>query len=257
MEPENNMENKAPENTAPEITEMAAEEVVVTETKPVAEEAPKDMPKGDIVFNNKPKKKTGMILCIILLLLIAAGGVGFGVWAWMDGNSQRDSLNAQINSLKEQNSKLMSEFGDMRNDDVIVNVDTDAWDNFSDNLAKNNSTTVSGYYYHWNGSENERRSVNAEIKNAHLTITGMDQDDYGVIFAEVDDVISAYYVTIGNGDIPYIYIIKKDGGVARVEISKDAIVENLDGYREIVSVINGNDLNAWLIDINGNIYKSS
>ena len=62
------MENNTPENNAPEVTEVAAEEVVVSEVKPVAAEAPKEAPKDDIVLGgDKPKKKTGLILCMILL----------------------------------------------------------------------------------------------------------------------------------------------------------------------------------------------
>ena len=64
---------------------------------------------GDVVFQDKPKKNMGMILTIVLLVLLAAGGIGFGVWAMMDGNSQvakKDeqiaALKAQIDSLEEQ-----------------------------------------------------------------------------------------------------------------------------------------------------------
>lgn len=61
---------------------------------------------GESVVEGKGGKKTGWILAIVLLLLIAAGGVGFGVWAWMDGNTQKDQLNSQINSLQQQNGEL-------------------------------------------------------------------------------------------------------------------------------------------------------
>lgn len=250
MEPEDNTKNKAPE-----MAEMAAEEVVVTEAKPVADETPKDMPKGDIVFNDKPKKKTGMILGMILLFLIAAGGVGFGVWAWMNGNSQKDSLNAQINSLKEQNSKLLEQIGE-EDEDVVVDVEVDAWENFSSNLAKEYKGSVFGSYYSYNGSDNVEKTMTAYVnENNHLTISDTDTRQ---TVAEADNVISVYYVRIGNGSVPYFYIISKDGSVSRYMLDdNDGKIETVSGYKNIVSVIGGGDLNAWLIDINGNLYRTN
>ena len=64
---------------------------------------------SNVVFQDKPKKNMGLILTIVLLVLLAAGGIGFGVWAMMDGSSQvakKDeqiaALKAQIDSLEEQ-----------------------------------------------------------------------------------------------------------------------------------------------------------
>lgn len=63
---------------------------------------------GASVVGAKSGGKTGWILTTILLLLIAAGGAGFGVWAWMDGNTQKDQLNSQISTLQQQNAELQS-----------------------------------------------------------------------------------------------------------------------------------------------------
>lgn len=66
-------------------------------------------------FDNGPSivgrkdRKTGWILAIVLLLIVAAGGVGFGVWAYMDGNTQKEQLSAQVNDLQEQNSELQEQ----------------------------------------------------------------------------------------------------------------------------------------------------
>ena len=78
MEPENNIQSG------------------VSEVKPVTNEAPKE----DIVFSNKPKKKTGMILGMVLFAILAIGGIGFGVCAWMDGNVRVDALNKQIEDFQ-------------------------------------------------------------------------------------------------------------------------------------------------------------
>jgi len=59
--------------------------------------------------------------------------------------------------------------------------------------------------------------------------------------------------------MPYMYLIKKDGSVARIDVSKNSArtIEDLDGYEKIVSIFEGGDLYAYLIDINGNIYRHS
>ena len=63
----------------------------------------------------KKDRKTAWILAIVLLLIIAAGGVGFGVWAYMDGNTQREQLNAQIGLLTQQNSELQEKLSNNSN----------------------------------------------------------------------------------------------------------------------------------------------
>lgn len=81
-------------------------------------------------FDNGPsvvgrkERKTGWILAIVLLLIIAAGGVGFGVWAYMDGNTQKDQLNSQISDLQQQNNELQEELS--TNSNTVINIDTDA-----------------------------------------------------------------------------------------------------------------------------------
>ena len=70
---------------------------------------------GPSVVEGKGGKKTGWIIGLVLMALIAAGGVGFGVWAWMDGNTQKDALNEQISSLKQQNNSLQEQLTELQN----------------------------------------------------------------------------------------------------------------------------------------------
>ena len=51
----------------------------------------------------------GMILCIIL----AIGGICFGVWAMMDGNSQKEFLCQQISTLKQQDDELQEKITEL------------------------------------------------------------------------------------------------------------------------------------------------
>lgn len=78
-------------------------------TARVPEDAGPTFDNGPSIVGSKGGRKTGWVLAIILLLLIAAGGVGFGVWAWMDGNAQKNTLNEQISNLKKQNNELQNE----------------------------------------------------------------------------------------------------------------------------------------------------
>ncbi len=55
---------------------------------------------------NEKKKGKGMVYGLILLAILAAGGIGFGVWAMMNGDTEKEQLNAQISTLKAQNNEL-------------------------------------------------------------------------------------------------------------------------------------------------------
>lgn len=52
------------------------------------------------------KKNQGIMLAVVLCLILAVGGVGFGIWAMLDGNERAKSQEAQIASLKSQNEEL-------------------------------------------------------------------------------------------------------------------------------------------------------
>lgn len=56
----------------------------------------------DIVFRDKPKKSHGMLYGMVLLAILAIGGIGFGVWEMMDGNSQVAKKDEQIADLRGQ-----------------------------------------------------------------------------------------------------------------------------------------------------------
>ena len=85
---------------------------------PVNEPSTPEGSGGDVVFRDKPKKKTAVVLTIVLLVLLAAGGIGFGVWAMMDGNSQVAKKDEQIAELREQ---LAEKSGVVVDDTTITN----------------------------------------------------------------------------------------------------------------------------------------
>lgn len=250
-------ENKLPEE--PKV-EAVAEEVVAVEEKPVVNEAPK----SDVVFNDKPKKNIGMILGMILLLILAAGGIGFGVWAMMNGNQQKEVLNSRINELEQKNKELSDKMA-IDIDDVDDNDDigssNDEWSSFSSNLLSQ-SMYVMGYYWHYNGSDNEHYVAYAmKDDNGHLTITDAGNNmNYGnnPVILELDNVLMVYYIKVGNGGVPYFYIVDKNGGVNRVDISENSSrqLEKVGDYTRIATILEAGGSEAILVDIKGNIYNS-
>ena len=74
-----------------------------------------------MAFQDKPKKKShAMAFVVVLLVITTACGIGFGVWAMMDGNSrvakkdeQIASLNSQITSLQQEKSELSDKVAEL------------------------------------------------------------------------------------------------------------------------------------------------
>ena len=90
-----NMQTPSPVAPGPVGTEqVVAEQVTVAQTEP----AP--------VFKDEKKGGKGMLFGLILCLLLAAGGIGFGVWEMMDGNTAKADFENQIADLKKQNNEL-------------------------------------------------------------------------------------------------------------------------------------------------------
>ncbi len=208
------------------------------------------------VVDNKRKSGNGLRIATAIACIVAVCGIGFGIYGMMQSaqkDNQISNLNSQIKDLEESMAIEPSENVESSEPTIIA----DIYENFANNLSKNNSVTVFGYYYHWTGSDNVKRTVVSRIENSHLTVTDIDNGD--TVIAETDGIIGAYYVEIGNGGVPYMYLIKKDGSVARIDISENGTrtIEDLDGYEKIVSIIGGGDLYAHLVDINGNVYKNS
>ena len=210
------------------------------------------------VVDNKQKNSNGLIIATVIACVVAVCGIGFGIYGVMqvlNRDSQISELKTQIKNSEDKITTLEASQSEIISGDNTTIADS--YRIFSDNLANNYTATVFGYYYHYTGSDNVKRTVAARIENSHLTITDIDNEP--TVIAEADGMISAYFVEVGNGGAPYFYLIKKDGSVARIDISENGArtIENLDGYEKIVSIFGGGDLFAHLIDINGNVYKNS
>lgn len=228
--------------------------------------------------NTNPAKKHAKAP-IIICIAFALAGIAFGIW----GVIQVFRGNGQISALKSENAEKDSQIAnletqiDARNKTIVAlkaertsstgNIEekncaeTNPYSIFSSNLANNPSWNVQGYYYHWTGTTNSEKSVVASIdKQNHLKIEDVSSgyDANAQVVAEADGAISVYFLRLGNGSVPYFYIINKDGSVSRIEISENGsrAIEKVSGYSNIVSIVQGGDMKAWLIDIKGNIYKT-
>lgn len=66
--------------------------------------------KAGVPMGNPAKKSGhGMLIGLILCILLAVGGIGFGVWAMMDGNAQKANFEKQISDLRVQNNQLLEQ----------------------------------------------------------------------------------------------------------------------------------------------------
>lgn len=115
---------------------LASELEKELETTPAVDAGPEPEPAP--AKSKKKKSGGGLIIAMVFVILLAAGGIGFGVWAMMDGNQQKEELNSQITSLKKQNSELMEKISDETTDNTDCIVDKPTTDNDVD---------LSGYIY--------------------------------------------------------------------------------------------------------------
>lgn len=91
---------------------------------------------NDVVFQDKPKKNHGMLYGMILLAILAAGGIGFGVWAMMDGNSRAQKKDEQISQLQSQ----LAEKSEVVVEDDTTVVDDDEGGDSTTNTSVANTT---------------------------------------------------------------------------------------------------------------------
>ena len=102
---------------------------------------------NDVVFQDKPKKNHSMLYGMILLAILAAGGIGFGVWAMMDGNSRAQKKDEQISQLQSQ----LAEKSEVVVDDDTTVVDDTSVGEYKNPVIRSDNTEVS-YYVNFQSS---------------------------------------------------------------------------------------------------------
>lgn len=210
---------------------------------------------GASVVGAKGGRKTGWILTTILLLLIAAGGVGFGVWAWMDGNNAKNSLNAQITDLQQQNSELQDKLAN------IAVINTDGAENASFGFRKSNAGDINGnemmtvcsgsftdicYSLSLDGRVSaEFYSVNWEAMGANITEQNKREieDLSSVIGGTVINIVTGH---VGNGAFDMVFFLIDDGSVIYMQ------EEDILSQKYNARVLNGA---SGIMEIYGNKYN--
>ena len=117
-----------PNNMAPETSGTQGQSVTPTGADAIEQalaEANVEVASAVGVPMDTPAKKSGhgMLIGLILCILLAIGGIGFGVWAMIDGNTQKTNFEKQISELRAQNNKLLEQLAEGGDVDIDVDVE--------------------------------------------------------------------------------------------------------------------------------------
>ena len=85
---------------------------------------------------------------MIVFGVIAVSGIGFGVWAMVSSNSQKEQYESKINTLNQQNSKLKKELEDTGST-VVVDDEVDEEIELEAEPVKNENTSAYIYIGAW------------------------------------------------------------------------------------------------------------
>ncbi len=188
------------------------------------------------------KSGKGMLYGMIIFAILAIGGISFGVWAMLDGNSKVANLEKQVTDLRAQNNKLLEQLAEggekndgstttIYNNPVVVSQDTskEYSVNFSSSVIDNKSVNIS--------------VINGVVQSCKVLDGGIGSID--CVVPEFDKKI--YYVTeFGAGQDNsgnYVGFIMDDGTVKYVSlndlINNSVTVGNLIISGPVVNAIKG------------------
>lgn len=148
----------------------------------------------------KKKSGNGMLIGMIVAMVVAVGGIGFGVWAMMDGNSQKEQLNQQISALKQQKDALERQVEELNEK---INKEEDESNFVSEIVAPE-----------WGEAE-------AVIENGVFTITNAD----GEFYLQLDDYVIEEILSCDSGTeeapLPMTCVVKTANGEAKIRYDYD------------------------------------
>lgn len=172
----------------------------VAQSEPSVAKAPKD------------KKNNGMLIGLILCIVIAICGIGFGIWAMMDGNSRVDGLNTQIKALQGQNVSLSDKVAEL--EEELSNIT-------SGNKEWAETELVDGVFY---------------IKNANGDVIaqseGVDVEEIVSCEGSSDDTVLKCIVNTAEGEGWFLYDIYGDSLVSSFD-NDDEIDVEIDDSEEV------------------------
>ncbi|MBQ6414308.1 hypothetical protein IJI28_01665 [Candidatus Saccharibacteria bacterium] len=164
---------------------------------------------SDVVSRDKPKKNLGVILGMVFLAILAAGGIGFGVWAMMDGNSQVAKKDEQIADLRSQ---LAEKNQTVVEEDMTVEVET------GDNTEASINTADYIYVGEWGLKIKKPSSVIVDGKAQDGSIAAVDYAFdgsrlyiWGTVYREGDQAAMGGYLYALNDRIvpPYLVMLER------------------------------------------------
>lgn len=137
---------------------------------------------NDVDFQDKPKKSHGMLYGMILLAILAAGGIGFGVWAMLDGNSQVAKKNEQISDLRSQ----LVEKNEVVDDTTVVDVESDNESGVHNNPVITSTNSSKEFQLHFDSSvlagkgDDGANIIGIDVKNGKVEKCELGRRTYGV-----------------------------------------------------------------------------
>ena len=152
---------------------------------------------NDVVFQDKPKKNHGMLYGMILLAILAVGGIGFGVWAMLDGNTRSQKKDEQISQLQSQ----LAEKSEVVVEDDTTVVESDK--KVSNELAQNLINPYLGTFTYLNDIFDHEFNENTKFYLAFKNLSENDIFQFGAQTTEAGQA-SVTYDTI-NSEYQYLF----------------------------------------------------
>lgn len=179
-------------------------------SKSASENAASSADGSDTMFQNKTKKSHGMLFGMILLAFLAAGGIGFGVWAMMDGGAQVAKKDEQIADLRGQLAEKNQTV--VEDNTTVVNVET------GDNAEASVNTSDYIYVGEWGLKIKKPSSVIVDGKVQDGSIAAVDYAFdgsrlyiWGTVYREGDQAVMGGYLYAWNDKIipPYLVMLER------------------------------------------------
>lgn len=227
---------------------------------------------NDIVFRDNTKRSKGMVAGMIILALLAIGGIGFGVWAMMDGNQKVAELNKQL-ADSNNTSEEQEESGDttdiaIHKNPVIKSPDSTEkyssyynssdvygdWDANNVHITVENGSISSCLLQNRVYTASNGYSAHSDKKVEDCNVTGLDGEVYKVVefgrgqensyhnigFIMTDGTVKyvPLYESVKDNNFAIRGTLKIDGNVVDViEVGVSVVDSPMGGYRSSVFVL--------------------
>ncbi len=200
---------------------------------------------GGAMTKDMKTKNSGMLIGLIVLAIVALGGIGFGVWAMLDGNNQVadankkvDVANQQVDELKKQNEELAGKLSEEKGpteDEAIINIADNHIDNgLAQNLI-NPYIKMIGYYNNiLNLGFSEDTKVYLAYRNLERELFGSGSGENPEV--SYNEINSEYKNLFGSGE----NIEKKDYQAQNVKfLYKNRASDGYETFEVVSSGIGG------------------